>query len=46
MGAQFVCPTCGASIGLAQESKEVVSEAMGKFNEMKNNLLKKKKDES
>jgi hypothetical protein len=44
-GAQYACPNeqCDAVIGLAQESKPMVEEAMQKFNEMKSNLGKEQK---
>lgn len=45
-GAQFVCPVCDAAVGLAPESREVVHEAIEKFDEMKRNILKMKNDHS
>ena len=42
-GVQFKCPNeqCDASIGLSMESKDVVGNAMEKFNEMKGAVAKK-----
>jgi len=42
MGAQFACPGCLTVIGLASESRPIVEETMDKFQEMKENLGKKK----
>jgi len=39
-GAQFSCPKCYASIGLAAESKQVVQESLEKFEKMKTDVLK------
>lgn len=45
-GTQFTCPNCQAVIGLAQESRPVVQEVMQKFDELKSNIAKQKKDNS
>ncbi len=31
MGTQFVCPGCGAGVGLAMESRELVDKALTAF---------------
>lgn len=41
IGASFSCSECDAKIQLANESKEVVSESIEKFNKLKQNVLKK-----
>lgn len=41
-GAQFVCPNCHGSVGLAPESRPVVEETMQKFETLKKDLLRKK----
>ncbi len=35
MGMQFCCPNCHASVGLANESKEMVQKTMHKIEELK-----------
>ena len=45
-GAKFTCPTCYASIGLPTESKGIVQETIGKFDKVKGDILKMKKDNS
>ena len=40
MGARFVCTNCGGAIGLAEESKPLVSETMQKFDELKSGAVK------
>lgn len=45
-GAQFVCPICNTAIGLAPESKEIVHEAIEKFDALKRKIIKMKKDSS
>lgn len=42
-GAEFVCPKCKGAIGLAPESKDKVEKTMGKFERMRKQLLKKRK---
>lgn len=42
LGVQFVCSNCQSAIGLANESKPIVEEAMEKFDKMKARLSKKK----
>lgn len=37
-GVQFSCPSCQASIGLADESKEVVRQAMESFEKTRQGL--------
>lgn len=44
-GAQFTCPTCFGTIGLAPESSSTVKETMQKFDGVKKEVLKMK-DES
>ncbi len=39
-GAKFVCPKCGLKIGLPDESKDIVTKTMRKFEELKKNSLK------
>ena len=43
-GVKFQCPNseCDASIGLAEQSKEVVEKTMEKFEELKGKIGKKK----
>ena len=45
-GAQFVCPNCQSMIGLAIESRAKVQETIEKFNDLKENTLKFKKEKS
>lgn len=45
-GSQFVCPNCNGTVGLATESRQVVEETIDKFDTMKQELLKKKEDNS
>ncbi|MBC9796775.1 hypothetical protein [Sinomicrobium weinanense] len=45
-GAQFVCPICNTVVGLAPESREIVNEAIEKFDELKRDIIKMKKDHS
>nr|WP_319569867.1 hypothetical protein [uncultured Draconibacterium sp.] len=42
-GIQFSCPNCQASVGLSQESKPLVEEAMKKFEELKQDAANYKK---
>ena len=44
LGHQFVCPNCQGSVGLAEESREVVKDTINKFDAMKQELLQKKKE--
>ena len=37
-GEKYTCPNCNSSIGLGEESKSTVQEAMEKFRHMKKNL--------
>jgi hypothetical protein len=37
---RFVCTNCGGAIGLADESKPVVSETMEKFEKVKSGEIK------
>jgi transcription initiation factor IIE alpha subunit len=39
MGVQFACPKCQSLIGLAQESKPLVEEAMEKLERVKQGSL-------
>lgn len=41
MGVKFVCPTCQAAIGLANESKPLLKDTMEKFESIKDNMTKK-----
>ncbi len=43
-GSKFVCPVCNSQIGLAPDSKDKVENTMDKFETMRKQLLKKKKD--
>ena len=45
-GTQFTCPNCHCLIGLASESRGVVKETMEKFDEMKKDIQKMKKNNS
>ena len=40
MGMQFMCPTCASSIGLSNESKPVVENAMEKLENLKKSAIK------
>jgi hypothetical protein len=40
LGVQFVCSNCFASIGLANESREIVQETITKFEELKGRFSK------
>lgn len=40
MGIRFGCPNCDASIGLAEESKELVEQTMEKFEAVKGRISK------
>lgn len=37
-GIRFTCPGCGAAIGLAAESKDVVAKALAAFEEERDKL--------
>jgi hypothetical protein len=37
-GEKYTCPKCNSSIGLGEESKFTVQEAMEKFEDMRKNL--------
>jgi transposase-like protein len=41
-GEKYTCPNCNSSIGLGEESKSSVQEAMDKFNEAKKNTSREK----
>ena len=43
-GVKFQCMNCHAKISLSGESEETVKDAMHKFEEMKKNVMKTKKD--
>ncbi len=38
LGTRFACPGCGAGIGLASESKDVVVKALAAFQEERDRL--------
>ena len=40
-GATFSCPQCKVTIGLAAESRNVVSDTMDKFEDLKRNIQPK-----
>lgn len=42
-GAQFICPGCGAGIGLSEESKDVVEKALTAFEAQRGGLAGKGK---
>lgn len=44
-GAQFVCPRCQSSVGLAPESRYLVKETLDKFDALKSGLLDPKKND-
>lgn len=41
-GSKFVCPKCKGEIGIAMQSRKKVEKTMGKFEQMRSELLKKK----
>ena len=43
-GAQFGCTVCGASVGIAPESKETLSHAMVKFEQLATDMKRLKAD--
>ncbi|TAE08826.1 MAG: hypothetical protein EAZ95_16745 [Bacteroidetes bacterium] len=45
-GVAFTCPSCFASIGIAQEALPTVNDAMQKLEELKKNIHSAKKSSS